>query len=289
MVFCSIARDKLTRDNGSLLDFLTPTLLSMTVVLAACAGLLAGLLGIGGGVILVPFFLWLFKEAGMPPQLIVHSAFGTSLCIIMPTAISSTLGHLRRRNVDWHQVFYLALGGGFGALLGSSLAAMLSGNILRAFFGVMQIAIGLKMLITPAQRDLASRLEPKSLHLILVGLAGGLFSSFFGVGGGVVAVPLMLLLLRMQVQRAVGNSCPLVFTSALFGTLSYAYHGLSVATDFPYSFGYINLLVVLIVTPISMLFAQIGAGLASQVGQRKLVGVFALLLILVGAKLIFQG
>ncbi|NCO53535.1 MAG: TSUP family transporter, partial [Deltaproteobacteria bacterium] len=94
----------------------------MTVVLAACAGLLAGLLGIGGGVILVPFFLWLFKEAGMPPQLIVHSAFGTSLCIIMPTAISSTLGHLRRRNVDWHHVFYLALGGGFGALLGSSLA-----------------------------------------------------------------------------------------------------------------------------------------------------------------------
>ncbi|NCP78419.1 MAG: sulfite exporter TauE/SafE family protein, partial [Desulfuromonadales bacterium] len=140
------------------MDFLTPTLLSMTVVLAACAGLLAGLLGIGGGVILVPFFLWLFKEAGMPPQLIVHSAFGTSLCIIMPTAISSTLGHLRRRNVDWHQVFYLDLGGGFGALLGSSLAAMLSGNILRAFFGVMQIAIGLKMLITPAQRDLASRL-----------------------------------------------------------------------------------------------------------------------------------
>lgn len=270
------------------MDFLTPTLLSMTVVLAACAGSLAGLLGIGGGVILVPLFLWLFTLAGMPQLLIVHSAFGTSLCIIMPTAISSTLGHLRRKHIDWHQVAYLALGGVFGALLGSSLAAMLSGSLLRSAFGVMQVAIGVKMLITPAQRELVPSLEPKALHLAMVGLAGGLFSSFFGVGGGVVAVPLMLLLLHLPAQRAVGNSCPLVFTSALFGTLSYAYHGLSVVTDFPYSFGYINLLVVMIVAPVTMVFAQLGARLASQVSQRKLVSIFALLLILVGVKLFFQ-
>lgn len=271
-----------------ILDFFTPTLLSMAVALAAFAGLLAGLLGIGGGIILVPLFLWLFKLAGMPAHLIVHSALGTSLCIILPTALSSTLGHLRRGHVDWHQVFYLAQGGVCGALLGSSLATLLSGRVLCSLFGIMQISIGLKLLIAPAQRSILPAHDPTGLQLALVGLAGGVFSSFFGVGGGVVAVPLMLLILRMPIHRAVGNSCALIVISALFGTLSYAFHGFSASVDVPYSFGYINLQVVLIVTPITMVFAQIGARFSSLVEQRKLIRLFALLLILVGVKLIFQ-
>ncbi len=260
----------------------------MAVALAACAGFLAGFLGIGGGIILVPLFIWLFKLAGMPAHLIVHSALGTSLCIILPTALSSTLGHLRRGYVDWHQVFYLAQGGVCGALLGSSLAAMLSGSLLRALFGIMQISIGLKLLITPASRSLSPAKDPDGRQLALVGLAGGIFSSFFGVGGGVIAVPLMLLVLRMPIHRAVGNSCALIVISAFFGTLSYAYHGFSATASVPYSFGYINLLVVLIVTPLTMIFAQIGARFASLVGQAKLTRLFALLLILVGVKLFFQ-
>ncbi|MEJ2202461.1 MAG: sulfite exporter TauE/SafE family protein [Desulfuromonadaceae bacterium] len=109
------------------MSLLAPQIILLFVLLGSLAGLLAGLLGIGGGIILVPMFLWVFKHAGFSPDITVHAAFGTSLCIIIPTAISSTLGHRKRGNVDWHHVMRLALGGIFGALLGAALAAQLSG------------------------------------------------------------------------------------------------------------------------------------------------------------------
>ena len=87
------------------MELLSVQIISLTLFFGAFAGFLAGLLGIGGGVILVPLFLWLFPLAGFPEQLIVHTAFGTSLAIIIPTSFSSTLGHRKRGNVDWHMVW----------------------------------------------------------------------------------------------------------------------------------------------------------------------------------------
>ncbi|NJC88630.1 MAG: sulfite exporter TauE/SafE family protein, partial [Desulfuromonas sp.] len=106
---------------------LTPTILLMFALVGALAGLLAGLFGIGGGLILIPMFLWAFKLAGFAPQIIVHLAFGTSLAIIIPTAVSSALGHRKRGNVDWHLVLRMACGSVVGVADGSSLAAGLSG------------------------------------------------------------------------------------------------------------------------------------------------------------------
>ncbi len=83
------------------------------VILSNLAGFLAGLLGIGGGIILVPLFLWAFESAGFAPEVLVHTALGTSLAVIIPTALSSTLGHRKHGNVEWHQVAYLCLGGSF--------------------------------------------------------------------------------------------------------------------------------------------------------------------------------
>ena len=92
------------------------------------AGFLAGLLGIGGGVILVPLFLWILPRVGFDPAVVVHSALGTSLGIIVPTAFSSALAHRRRGNVLWRQVFWLAFGGSSGAIIGAGVAAALSGE-----------------------------------------------------------------------------------------------------------------------------------------------------------------
>jgi uncharacterized membrane protein YfcA len=269
------------------MDIFTPTILLLTVSLSALAGLLAGLLGIGGGVILVPLFLWLFKLAGFPPELIVHTAFGTSLCIIVPTAISSTLGHRKRGNVAWHQVFYLTAGGALGAIIGSSLAALLSGNILHAAFGGMQILVGLKLLFFHPRLP-PEELNPRKLPLLLVGLAGGAFSAFFGVGGGVIAVPLMLILLRLPIHLAVGNSSALIVVSAFFGTISYVLHGLNEVSAVPFSLGYVNLLVAAVVAPLTIICARFGVRLASRFSQDRMIKVFALLLILVGLKLMVR-
>ena len=266
------------------MDMFTPQILLLTISFSALAGLLAGLLGIGGGVILVPLFLWLFNLAGFPAELLVHTAFGTSLCIIVPTAISSTLGHRKRGNVAWHQVFYLAAGGALGAIVGSSLAALLSGNILFAAFGGMQILVSLKLLFFHPRLP-PEELNPQKSSLLLVGLAGGAFSAFFGVGGGVIAVPLMLIVLRLPIHLAVGNSSALIVVSALFGTISYVLHGLDPAAGVAFSLGYVNLLVAAVVAPVTMVCARLGVRLASRISQDRMVKVFAILLMLVGLKL----
>lgn len=259
------------------------------VVLGSLAGFLAGLLGIGGGIILVPLFLWTFDAAGFSPEILVHTAFGTSLAIIIPTAFSSTLGHRKRGNVEWHQVVYLCLGGFFGALFGAWLASLLSGDWLKGLFGVMQIFVALQMIIfqprLPPECDRAMSNWP----LTAVGFAGGVFSAFFGVGGGVVAVPLMVIALCFPIHLAVGNSSALIVVSSLFGALSYMYHGWESHLLPPFSVGYVNLLVFILVVPFSIGMARLGVRVASRTSHDKLLKVFAGLLVLVGVRMIYRA
>jgi uncharacterized membrane protein YfcA len=271
------------------MELLSVQIISLTLFFGAFAGFLAGLLGIGGGVILVPLFLWLFPLAGFPEQLIVHTAFGTSLAIIIPTSFSSTLGHRKRGNVDWHMVWYLTLGGTIGALLGSTAAAVVPGQNLKTVFGFVQIIIALQLLffhphLPPERTD-----KPPRFQLVLVGLAGGLFSAFFGIGGGVVAVPLMLILLQLPIHLAVGNSSALIVVSSFAGTVGYVLHGLQQPETAPLSLGYVNVLVATVVAPVSMGCARLGVKLATRTSQKHLVKAFAVLLIFIGARILFSG
>ena len=253
------------------------------------AGFLAGLLGIGGGVILVPLFLWLFPIAGFPSDLIVHTAFGTSLAIILPTAISSTLGHRKQGNVDWHMVGFLALGGILGSFLGSSAAAIIPGEKLKVCLGLMQIVISLKLLCYHPYIPPENLVRAKRTSLVLVGLVGGLFSAFFGMGGGVIAVPLMLIVLHLPIHLAVGNSSALIVVSSFSAVICYAWYGLQNPGSTPFSFGYVNILVAIIVAPLTIIFARIGVKLASITSQAKLAKIFAVLLMIVGIKILLQG
>lgn len=259
------------------------------IALGSLAGFLAGLLGIGGGIILVPLFLWTFDAAGFAPEILVHTAFGTSLAVIIPTALSSTFGHRKRGNVEWHQVFYLCLGGFFGALSGAWLASLLSGDWLKGLFGIMQIAVALQMIIfhprLPPECDRAMSKWP----LAAVGFAGGVFSAFFGVGGGVIAVPLMVIVLCFPIHLAVGNSSALIVVSSLSGTLSYMYHGWGSTLLPAFSIGYVNLLVFILVAPFSIGMARLGVRVATRTSHDRLVKVFAGLLVLVGVRMIYRA
>jgi uncharacterized protein len=266
----------------------TPFILGMFVLLGSCAGFLAGLLGIGGGILLVPLFLWAFPVAGFAPDIVVHAAFGTSLAIIVPTAISSTLGHRKRGNVNWRHVTFLACGGMVGAVLGASLAAYLSGDRLKLLFGVMQIIVALRMYWSRKYLPPENPQPVAPWPLLLVGLAGGAFSAFFGVGGGVVAVPMMIILVQLPAQLAVGNSSALIVISSLAGALSYLLHGLNLPNLPAYSLGYVNLLVVVLVAPFTILAARLGVRIAAGLPHAKLVRVFSLLLVIVGLRVIIR-
>ncbi len=270
------------------MDLFSPQIIILTLTMGSFAGFLAGLLGIGGGVILVPLFLWLFSIAGFPPDLIVHTAFGTSLAIILPTAISSTLGHRKRGNVEWYMVAFLAFGGIFGSLLGSSIAAVLPGDKLKMCFGLMQIIISLKLLFYKPYVRSDNQRRAKRIPLFLVGFAGGLFASFFGMGGGVIAVPLMLMVLQLPIHLAVGNSSALIVVSSFSAVICYVWYGVQNPGVTPFSIGYVNILVTLIVAPLSIIFARIGVKSASHTSQTKLVKIFAVLLMIVGFKILLQ-
>ena len=268
---------------------LTPQIIILTVVFGIVAGFLAGLLGIGGGVILVPLFLWFFPLAGFPAELVVHTAFGTSLAIILPTAVSSTLGHRKRGNIHWGMVTYLSLGGIVGGFLGATVAAWIPGTILKICFGILQIIISVRLLffkqpyLPPECIDCA-----RPWQFVIVGFIGGSFSAFFGIGGGIVTVPLLLLLLHLPMRLAVGNSSALIVVSSLAAVVGYIWHGLQQPVFVPYSLGYVNWLVVLLVAPLTMICARLGVRYASRTSQTRLIRIFAVVLMLIGLKIVFD-
>lgn len=259
----------------------------MLPVLGLCAGFFAGLLGIGGGIIMVPLFLVLFKYFAYPPELIVHAAFGTSLAIIIPTSVTSTISHRKHGNVDWTQVGPLAAGGVGGAFLGGTLAAQIPGVWLKGCYGLMLLLVGgsmfLKTSYLPPERSTPVPLR----QLLLVGVVTGAFSAFFGGGGGIVAVPMMVFFLQLPAQLAVGNSSALVVVSALAGTASYILHGLD-QTGLPaYSLGYVNQIIAALVAPFAMIGARFGVKIADRVSHDRLINIFAILLLLIGARVLF--
>ena len=268
------------------MELLSLQLLVIFAVFGTCAGCAAGLLGIGGGVILVPLFMWSFQLAGLDPQILVHCAFATSLAIIIPTAISNTLGHRKRGYVRGTQVLYLALGALCGACVGAWCASLLSGSFLKVAFGVMQIAVAFKLLsgaLKPANEELR---EQRSL-LLLTGFVGGAFSSFFGVGGGVVAVPFMVILLHFPIHLAVGNSTALIVVSSFVGTCAYIYTGWGLRPITDGFLGYVFLPAVAMVIPFSLVGSRIGVHLAGHFSHVRMIKIFAALLVCVGVRVIW--
>lgn len=254
----------------------------------AIAGFLAGLLGIGGGILLVPLFLWCFQLAHVSSAVLVQTAFATSLSVIIPTTINSTLGHWRRGHIVPPQVLAMAGGGVAGALVGAAGAAQLDGSVLRQAFGCMQLAVAIYLFYRPQKK------RPTSLHqqsqvspwaLLGIGLVAGAFSAFFGVGGGVVAVPLLVLVLRLPMRQAVGNSSALIVVSSSTAVIVYICHGWQLSTLPPWSLGYVNVLATLLTAPFSIACVPLGVRLASRLSHERLLRVFAVLLFIVGLKM----
>jgi len=272
---------------GNLMEAFSTPIQLLLPLLGLCAGFFAGLLGIGGGIILVPLFLVIFKLLPYDPELIVHAAFGTSLAIIVPTSLTSTFSHRKHGNVAWRHVGPLAAGGVAGAFLGGSLAALIPGLWLKGCYGMMLLLVGgsmfLKTSYLPPERSTPVPLK----QLLLVGGITGAFSAFFGGGGGIVAVPMMVFSLQLPAQLAVGNSSALVVVSAIAGTVSYILHGLHQPGLPPQSLGYVNLMVLLLVAPFAMIGARFGVKIAGRVSHDRLINIFAILLLLIGSRVVF--
>jgi uncharacterized protein len=256
------------------------------LISGAVAGLMAGLLGIGGGLVIVPALAMLFLNQGFSADTVMHYAVGTSLATIILTSISSLLAHQRRGSVHWQAVRSLLPGILLGGLGGAWLARQISSPGLGLFFGIFEILVALQLLFgatPPPQRRL-----PGAGVQGLAGAAIGALSALLGIGGGTLTVP-WLLWHRVDIRHAVGTAATIGLPIALAGALGFALGGVQAGEQPADSTGFIYWPAALGIVIGSVPLAPAGAWLAHYLPRPLLQRSFALVLILIGLKMVYAA
>ena len=257
-----------------------PRLILELLLLGACTGFLAGLLGIGGGMLMVPFVTFILTAKGFPPEYTVKMAVATSLATICFTSLSSVRAHHRRGAVLWPVVAVLAPGIVLGSLLGAQVAVALPGKVLSVLFAAFVAFSATQMFLD--RKPKPSRTLPGRLGTFGMGGVIGLLSALVGAGGAFVSVPFMTWC-NIKIHDAVGTSSALGFPIALAGTLGYVWAGQGMPQMPPGSFGYLYLPGLLVISLASMCTAPLGARLAHSMDIRPLKKVFASVLYVLAA------
>ncbi len=247
------------------------------------AGILAGLLGIGGGLIIVPILVFGLDWQGIPHDHLMHIALGTSMASIAFTSVSSFLAHHRRGAVHWEVVRRITPGILIGTFLGSYIASRMSTSFLKVFFVIFIFYVAIQMLTN--HKPKASRHLPGQAGMFGVGNTIGAFSSLVGIGGGTLSVPFMMWC-NIEVHEAIGTSAAIGFPIAIAGTLGYLMHGWNVSALPDYSVGFVYLPALCGIVFASVLTAPLGARLAHHLPVPRLKQVFAVLLIIVGTRML---
>jgi len=248
-------------------------------------GFASGLLGVGGGFIMTPVQYWIFTAMGVPTDMAIKLAFGTSLLAILPTAASGTWRHHRMGAVWWRAAIIMGCSGLAGGFAGATLATHLPGEGLKIAFGVATLAAGIRMLIaTPV--GVEDEPEDKPWLWVAWAVPVGIVTGLLGIGGGVLMVPVMVLVLKFKMHRAVATSLAFIMIASVGGIVGYIVNGLGVPNLPPYSIGYVNLLswALLAVTSVGM--AQVGAITAHRLPARQLRYVFVGVMFYVGLRML---
>jgi len=253
------------------------------LLLGALAGVLAGLLGVGGGLIIVPVLFGLFTEAGFDSALTMHMAIATSLATIIVTAIASTMAHHRHQAVIWSVFWKLLPGILIGSIAGAIFASDLPGNLLIVCFALFEIFVAWQMWF--AVKPETSGSLPGAPGMFLAGGTIGSVSAIIGIGGGTLTVPFLVWCNR-GVHKAVATSSACGLPIALASAVSYLLLGLDEPNLPTRSAGYIYLPAFLSISLMSLLFAPLGAKLAHRLPVMALKKIFAILLILIGVKML---
>lgn len=259
-----------------------PELLSY-LALGAATGVLAGLLGVGGGTVIVPALVFIFAAHGFPADYVQHMALATSMASILFTSVASLRAHHARGAVDWHIVRRITPGIVLGTLLGAWLAAQMSSQVLKIIFIAFAYFVAAQMLLNLKPK--ASRQLPQTPGLLSAGGAIGVFSSFVGIGGGTLSVPFMTWC-NVQLHTVIGTSAALGFPIALAGTIGFVVNGLRLENLPSPSVGFVYLPALAGIALTSVFTAPLGARLAHALPVAKLKKLFALMLIAVGTKML---
>ncbi|MFO1340859.1 MAG: sulfite exporter TauE/SafE family protein [Burkholderiaceae bacterium] len=258
------------------LDLFPPALVAELLALGVCAGFLAGLFGIGGGMLMVPFMTIIFSRRGVDSSLAVKMAIATSMATILFTSLSSVRAHHRRGAVRWPIVRGMAPGILIGGLLaGGGAFALLKGQALALVFGLFVTFSATQML--RGKKPAASRQMPGWAGQTAAGTGIGFLSGLVGAGGGFVSVPFMTWC-NVPIHNAVATSSALGVPVAIASTLGYVVGGWNLPAALPGAVGYLYLPALVVIAVASVTMAPVGARTAHAMNVEQLKRAFAVLL-----------
>jgi len=268
------------------ITMLDPVFILSLLALGVVSGILAGLLGIGGGMLLVPFLTFLMVGQGVPAEHVVHSSIATSLAIIIFTSISSMRAPHTAGAVRWEIVKYLTPGILVGGFIGSKIVSYLPTKELALVFGVFVFFSAYQLFADKKPKP--SRTLPKAPGLAGVGTIIGTASSVVGAGGGFISVPFMVWS-NVPLRNAVATSAALGLPIAIFASLGYVINGLHLQGMPAGSLGYVYMPAVACVAAMSVFFAPKGARLAHSLPVKRIKRIFALLLTFIALSMIYKA
>jgi len=252
------------------------------------SGFLSGLLGIGGGVLMVPFLIFMFPMLGFNREIYVHCSLATSSACAFFFTLSGTFAHARYRNVNWNNVPYLGAGAFLGAMLGSTVASHISGEVIKRFFTVFMLYVAYRLFFKTGGTFSEGKVKVGGRKFFfLLGLITGVVASFFGVGGGVIAVPVMTFV-GFSIREAVGTSTAMIPFTTFSSAFGYVINGWNNPYLPEYSLGFVYIPAVMLIVPFGVVMAQVGAAVATRAPQDVLRKVFACLLVVVAVKILFN-
>ena len=258
-------------------------LVLLTLVAGAIAGILAGLLGVGGGIVVVPLLYYILTFLNYDQSIIMHVAVGTSLFVIVPTSIRSAIQHKKRDSFDARIFKKWFVPMVAGTIIGSIIANYASFKALTGLFASIALIVSLQMFLSSKKSNRNFKI-PKFLYLIFPCLIG-LISVMMGIGGGTMSVPVMNHL-GVGMRKAVGTSASFGTVIAIPGTIGFIVGGMGNPLLPPFSLGYINIMAFSLIVPATLLTVQIGVNYAHRISQLKLRRLFALFLGITAIKML---
>jgi uncharacterized membrane protein YfcA len=253
------------------------------IVTGCCGGFLAGLLGVGGGIVVVPILFHVLEMFGVDQAVRMQVAVGTSLATIIPTSIVSAWSHRRRQSVDRRLVQNLAPATFIGVVIGTLVASWVSGQVLTGVFASVALLVAVKMAMGADSFVIRSQL-PGRFGIGLIGVIIGSISAMMGIGGGTLTVP-VLTSFRYPIHSAVGTAAALGLVISLVGAIGFVIIGYDDPLLPPFSLGYANVAGFLAIVPASILTAPLGVRVAHAISREWLSRTFAFFLVLTSVKL----
>ena len=256
------------------------------VLTAIPVGFVAGLFGIGGGLITVPFLYYIFGQLEIDQQYIMHLAVGTSFAIIIPTSTVSVYTHYKFKAVDFNIVKSYGLFVILGVIFGTIFAANLNTKSLLLFFAIVIFFLGFYLLL---KRDnkVKMKIKVKLINKIFFGFISGFVSAPMGIGGAVMNVPI-LKYFGYSINKAIGSAAAMGFLIALFGAIGFFVSGRYLNVNIPMSIGFINVPAFLIFFPITTFMARIGARTVHKIDKKKVSVYFGIFLLVIATNFLVE-